>query len=204
MQHIYLMRHGESLVNIEHRLTCRKLEGDLTLRGQEQAVQASQWLADKKIWNIIHSPFHRAAQTAHIISQRLNLSITPHDGLREMDCGDLEGHTNPESWQIWQSVYDRWLQRDWNAVFPGGESFQQAFDRFNLCLQSLESNENVLLVTHGGVTNAVVPYLCVNAAALQGNRVLNHTGMVILEPYGDGRYICRAWNQKEHLSGVAC
>ena len=34
---IYLMRHGESVVNVERRLTCRKYDGDLTDKGRDQA-----------------------------------------------------------------------------------------------------------------------------------------------------------------------
>lgn len=199
MNLIYLMRHGQSTVNVEHRLTCRKLEGDLTALGREQAEKAGDWLLDKGITRLIHSPFHRAEQTARIVADKLSLPMTAADGLCEMDCGDLEWRTDEAGWDEWRVIYDRWQQADWKATFPGGESYRQAYDRFNHVLNNLRTNETTLLVTHGGITITVVPYLCVNAAALQGNRVLDNTGLVVLEPYGDGRYICRAWNQTAHL-----
>ena len=117
----------------------------------------------------------------------------------EINCGDLDERTDEESWATWRVTYERWQQRDWKATFPGGESYQQGFDRFNRCLMGVKPNETTLLVTHGGITVTVIPYLCVNASALQGKRMLDHTGIIVLEPYGDGRYICRAWNQTEHL-----
>lgn len=199
MNLIYIMRHGQSTVNIERRITCRKLEGDLTPKGQEQAHKAGQWLQHKGITSIIHSPFHRAIQTAEIINNHLNLPTSLSDDLREMDCGSLEWRTDEAGWNEFYGIYERWQQRDWNATYPGGESYKQGFDRFNHCLMNLNSAETTLLVTHGGISVSVLPYLCVNAAALQGTLKLENTGVVILEPYGDGRYICRAWNQTAHL-----
>jgi broad specificity phosphatase PhoE len=199
MNLIYVMRHAQSTVNIERRLTCRKIEGDLTALGRNQALKAAEWLSGKSITNIVHSPFHGATQTAQIITEKLGLPCAATNDLCEMDCGDFEWKSDKASWYAWRAIYERWQQRDWKAAYPGGESYQQGFDRFNCCLMSVKADETALLVTHGGITTTVVPYLCVNAAALQGNRKLDHTGMIVLEPYGDGRYICRAWNQTDHL-----
>ncbi|MBC6935279.1 MAG: hypothetical protein DWB42_05515 [Chloroflexi bacterium] len=52
-------------------------------------------MADKNIRCIVQSPFHRAQETAHIIGARLKLVPSADDDLREMDCGDLEGRTDP-------------------------------------------------------------------------------------------------------------
>lgn len=193
------MRHAQSVTNLEHRLTGNTVDGDLTPLGKTQSVKVSDWLIDKGISKIVHSPFQSAAQTAQIVGDRLGLSVTLNADLAEINCGDLDWRTDADSWMAWQAIYERWQQRDWKATYPGGESYQQGFDRFNRCLMSIKPDETALLVTHGGITVAVIPYLCVNAAALQGKRVLDHTGMIVLEPYGDGRYICRAWNQTEHL-----
>jgi len=198
MNLIYIMRHAQSVVNVEHRITGRTFGGDLTTLGREQATKVSEWLLDKEINKIVHSPFHRAAQTAQIVANRLGLSVSPDAGLGEINCGDLDGRID-EGWAEWRNIYSRWQQRDWIATYPGGESYQQGFDRFNRSLMSVKPDEIALLVTHGGITVTVIPYLCVNAAALQGSRMLDHTGIIVLEPYGDGRYICRAWNQIEHL-----
>ncbi|PJF26723.1 MAG: hypothetical protein CUN52_15450, partial [Phototrophicales bacterium] len=46
---IYLIRHGQSVVNVEHRLTCRDLSGELTTLGYNQAYRAGVWLRDKGI-----------------------------------------------------------------------------------------------------------------------------------------------------------
>lgn len=199
MQLIYVMRHGESTVNVQRLLTCRQPEGDLTPLGREQAQKAAVWLADKGITSIYHSPFHRAEQTAQIIGERLGLPVSPEADIAELNCGDFQGRSDDESWKAFQIIFDRWLLRDWEAAFPGGETYREAFDRYTRALDRVRPDQITLFVTHGGITCSVLPYICVNAAALQGERHLGNTGLVILEPYGDGRFICRAWNSTEHL-----
>ncbi len=199
MHLIYVMRHAQSVMNADKQISCRKLEGDLTELGHDQALRAANWLQNKNIGRIVYSPFHRAEQTAQIIRDRLGLISTEDADLCEIDCGDLEWRSDEDGWADWFKMYDRWMQGDWNARYPGGESYREGYDRFTRCLLSIDSEETALLVTHGGISTTVIPYLCVNAAALQGQRVLDNTGMIVLEPYGDGRFICRAWNQIDHL-----
>src|SRR5215813_9477587 len=96
---IYVMRHGQSTVNIERRLSGRTLEGGLTDLGREQATKAASWLKDKGITSIHASPFQRAQETADIIGATLGLTPASADGLREMDCGDFDGRCDDEAWE---------------------------------------------------------------------------------------------------------
>ncbi len=192
------MRHGESVVNVERRLTCRKRDGDLTANGRAQADKAARWFVDKGITQIWYSPFHRAEQTAQIVAAAVGLTPVPDEDLCEMDCGNLEGRTDEAAWKVWTEVYERWCLFDLDARFPEGESYGEAVERFRRALDA--SGENTLLVTHGGVTRSVIPPLCVNASALQGVNHLGNTGIIILEHYDADRYSCSAWNLTEHLS----
>jgi probable phosphoglycerate mutase len=199
MGNIYIMRHGESVVNRERRLTCRRLDGDLTAVGRDQSQKAARWLCDKPVSRIRCSPFHRAQQTAKIIGDVLGIEPVMDDDLREMDCGNLEGRTDDEAWAQWALVYYRWIAADWEAAFPDGETYRQGFERFGRALARIGADETALVVTHGGIARSVLPYLCVNAAALQRVGDLDNTGIVILEPYDAGRYACVSWNLIDHL-----
>lgn len=196
---IYLIRHGESIVNIEHRLKCKQLDGDLTSEGRRQARLAGNWLADKQITQILTSPFHRAIQTASIIGELLNIQPSVNPDLSEIDCGELEGHTDSFAWSEWRTAYIRWIERDWNARFPGGESLKEGFDRLTRAIYALDLRENTVLVTHGGITRTVIPNICINAAALQHISDLHNTGMVVLDVDTSGRFVCESWNLIEHL-----
>lgn len=199
---LYVVRHGQSVVNVERRISGRRLLGDLTDLGREQAARAGEWLADKGITRLLHSPFHRAEQTARIISDRLSLPLEVEDGLREMDAGDLDGRTDGEAWEYFESIYARWKRAELDARYPGGESHLEGLNRYRAALMRVPMDETALLVTHGGITVSCAPYLCVNAAALQGDLRMANTGIVVLEPYDTGHYICRSWNLTDHLDGL--
>lgn len=197
---LYVMRHGESVVNVDHRLTCRRLDGALTDRGRDQARRAGLWLADKGIRQIMASHFERAQETAAIIGEWLRLPVNEDPDLGEMDCGSLDWRTDDEGWAIFTGVYERWLSHDLDARYPDGESLREGFARLARALDAAaKHDENTLIVTHGGITRTVVPYLCVNAAALQRVKHLDNTGIITLEPYDEGRYSCTAWNLLAHL-----
>jgi broad specificity phosphatase PhoE len=197
---IYILRHGESIVNLQNKLKCKEHDGDLTANGQQEARQAATWLHDKNITDIYTSPFDRTRQTAEIVGEMLQIEPTVEDDLHEMNCGELEGRTDRYAWGVWQQTYQRWCRGDWDATFPGGESFQQAFERVKRSLAQAADTGNTVLVTHGGLVKSVVPYLCVNAAAMQRLDPLANAGIVVLDVYDRGRYVCEAWNITAHLS----
>lgn len=193
------MRHGESTVNVEHRLTCHKYDGDLTAKGREQAEQAARWFVDKGLTRIVASPFDRAVQTAQIVGAAVGLTPTIDAGLAEMDCGDLEWRTDEAGWAIWTDVFQRWLKHEPGARYPGGESYAEAVARVEQSLARVAADETVLLVTHGGITLTVIPPLCVNAVTLQTVEHLGNTGIIVLEHDDSARLTCSAWNLVEHL-----
>ncbi|MCC6801682.1 MAG: histidine phosphatase family protein [Anaerolineae bacterium] len=197
---IYVMRHGQSVVNLERALPCRRLEGDLTELGRTQAEQAARWFADKQIAHIRFSPFHRARQTAEIVVEVLGVTPILDEDLREANCGDMENLPFDEALSIWRRVYIRWLLFDAEARFPGGESYAEVVERFARAMRKCPPDESALLVTHGDITHTVIPPLCVNAAALQQVAPLSNTGIIILEHYDADRYTCSSWNLVDHLS----
>lgn len=197
---IYVMRHGESVVNLERRLTCRKFNGDLSEAGKIQAQRAARWFADKAVSQIRCSPFHRAQQTAEIVGAVVGVTPVLDDDLREMDCGSLEGRTDDAGWAIWSSVYARWQVSEPDARFPDGESYAEAVARFKRALAKCAPDENTLLVTHGGISVTVLPPFCVNAATMGWVEHLHNTGIIVLEHYDADRYSCLAWNLVDHLS----
>lgn len=198
MTTIYLMRHGESTVNVEHRLSCRRLEGDLTRLGREQAGRAAAWLQGKGITHVRASPFHRAQQTAAIVAEALGLKVITDEGLAEMHCGSLEGRDDEAAWREWFAVYERWKAHDLEASFAGGESFGDAVTRFQQTLHSLSDGSTTLLVTHGGITRTVIPYIAEISDELLYRGDLANTGIAVLE-YADECYRCSSWNLIDHL-----
>lgn len=198
---IYIMRHGETDSNSALRLTCRE-SSNLTDTGRNQARQAADWLADKGITAIYTSHYPRAQETAKIVGAKLKLEPIVEQGLHELDCGEeLEGRSDDESRAVFRAIFTRWIERDWDAQFDGGESLRMAYERFSSVLRRIEESQPVpLIITHGGITRAVVPPLCVNAAALQQVHMLSNTAFCVLDRYGHGRYACESWGLMDHLT----
>ncbi len=191
---IYVMRHGQSVINVEKRLTCRIYEGDLTDKGRAQSERAAAWFADKGLTQIRSSPFDRTRQTAEIVGTALGLAPVVDDDLREADCGDVENMPFEEALSVWRRIYVRWLLFDAEARFPGGESYAEAIERLARALGKSAPDETVLLITHGDITHTVIPPLCINMAAFPPVTPLDNTGIIVLEHYDADRYSCSAWN----------
>jgi broad specificity phosphatase PhoE len=199
MTMIYVMRHGESTVNVARIVKCRELDGDLTDKGRQQARLVGHWLSDKGIQRIHASPFHRAQQSAEIVSEILGLPVETDDDLREIDCGTLEGRADPEAWDLWQAASSRWGQGEWDSPFADGETMRHAHDRLQRALKRA-CDQDTLLVTHGGISVRILPHLVSNPHQWPMVEHLENTGLIILEPDADGRYTCGGWNVVEHLA----
>ena len=187
---IYVMRHGQSIVNLDHHVLGGSLDGDLTTLGYNQAHHAGLWLKDKSIQQIIASPFERTQKTAEIVGKVLKLKPLANDDLRSLDCGDLEGD---DSTSAWYEIINRWRGGEWDLAFPNGETFRQVYDRFSRVLTQV--TDNTLIISHGNIIESVLPFLCINAAALQRVGKPSHTGFVILESYDSRRFICNQGNR---------
>lgn len=194
---IYLLRHGQATTNVERRISGKNPNGDLTDLGREQARAAGNYLRDKGVTVMRSSPIHRAEQTARIVGEYLDLIPVIDDDLREIDGGVYDYKTDDESWAAWHEIYARWRQGDMHAAFPGGETYKQGYDRFLQALLRCDPNANTVLVAHAGIIRTIVPYLCVNAAALQNIKAPHNGGLVVLSYYDAHRFECEAWDLHE-------
>lgn len=65
---IYLVRHGQTVRNIEHRIQ-GQTDVSLNAAGRAQAVELSEKLSSFNIQKIISSDLSRAKETAEIINR---------------------------------------------------------------------------------------------------------------------------------------
>lgn len=152
---IYLLRHGETLWNVEGRL---QGQGDspLTLRGIEQARRNARRLTaicpDYADYQVVASPLARTWQTAAILTETLGMdprAVSFEPRLMEHGFGAWEGLTLAE-------LADRpdglWQARDadkWNFVVPGGESYARVAARASAWLAEQYPERRLIVVAHG-------------------------------------------------------
>lgn len=152
---LILVRHGESLANIESRFTLSEDE-PLTDEGVRQAETTAKKLAELyRPAALYASPFHRALATARRIGAAISLEPTVVPELHEQSFGGLSGRPYAEYYPVVASVAES--ERWWLSA-PGGESLAEVAKRVGPALDQLaerHAGEEVVVVSHGGVMAAL-------------------------------------------------
>ena len=121
---IYYVRHAENEANVSGVFSHRAIDLDLTERGRLQASQVAEFLATEPLGDgpIFMSPLRRAVQTAAAIAERLGRDTEVIEQFRELDVGDLEGHSGPQAIEAWSAILDAWHGGQHEVRFSGGEN----------------------------------------------------------------------------------
>lgn len=172
MAYLYLMRHGETLFNVEKRIQgwC---DSPLTERGREQARAAGRYLRERGVTfdHLYCSTSERASDTLELVlegmgAQRPEDAPSPADAggaqgpvqialpyervrdLKEMNYGSLEGMPEYLNCATPEECVTYYLQF-------GGESSDTVRDRMLAALTAImrrPGHERVLAVSHSGAT----------------------------------------------------
>ena len=153
----YLVRHGKDDGTVRGGWS----QQPLTNEGKAQADELASFVqgSDLAIKHIYSSDLLRAMQTAQSVADKLHLPIVPMPEFREVNNGDLAGIKNELANKMYPGLY--WNTLDWEQRYPGGESPKEFYERISTAWDAfqkmaLNRNENVLLVTHGGVINVIL------------------------------------------------
>lgn len=174
---LYFTRHGESEANRLRVISNRDLPHPLTEAGRLQALALADRLRLKPITRIYASPLLRARQTGEILSASLSVPLELVDGLREPDCGVLEGRGDAEAWAAHKTWLDTWLSgRELDKGPTGGETYHAVRERFTSFIKALvigceRASDEFVLVTHGEAMLIGLPGLVGN---LDAKYILEH------------------------------
>ena len=149
---IYLVRHGQTDWNVKKR-TQGHTDISLNDIGRRQAEDLQKKLENLDVSKIISSDLLRAKETAQIINDKMNVSIVFDSSLREINYGDSEGVVretlNPEIWDTFNN----------NPEKLNAEPISSVYARIKALFETLDdSNENILIVTHGGALRVIMHY----------------------------------------------
>ena len=153
----YLIRHGIDDDSVRGGWSDSPLlpEGIRQIETLAESLRADQKL---NISFIYTSDLLRARQTADILSHTLNLPVVTLPEFREVNNGILAGMKNDQASKLYPGLY--WNQLEWDEDYPGGESPAVFYERISVAWQKFKNqilyhDSNVILVTHGGVINAI-------------------------------------------------
>jgi broad specificity phosphatase PhoE len=155
----YIMRHGQSVANVD-KIIVAKLENGilpqygLTKKGREQSQKAAKLFQSEQRnseeFVIAYSPFSRAKETAEEIVKVLAYSqLIEIEDLRERDFGDLELMSNENYNKFW--IEDR---ANPNSKIFDSESPNEVLHRVINVIEELEkkafsAGQKIMLVSHG-------------------------------------------------------
>lgn len=166
MAKLFLVRHGQSLWNLENRFTGWQ-DVDITEVGIEEAKKAGIALKGEIIDIAFTSALIRAKHTLTIILDEMgkrNIPIIIDKALNERSYGDLEGLNKAETAQKYGDEQVYIWRRSYDVVPPGGESLKDTYNRVipyyeSQILPVLKKGKNVLIVAHGNSLRALIMYL---------------------------------------------
>lgn len=155
---IYFVRHGKDEDGYRGGWSQRSLIQE----GKEQAERLANHLYENKdtfnFTRIVSSDLNRAKETASYIGRKFGMEVELNQEWRETNNGVIAGLPNEEVEKTFPGLYFGALEMD--ERYPGGESPKDFFSRikesfYNLRDEVQERNEDVLIVTHGGVINII-------------------------------------------------
>ncbi len=154
---IYLVRHGQSLLNLEKRVS-GQLDPLLSTEGMRHSVALADQLRKVRLTRIYTSALKRTIETARPTAESHGLPIRSITALNELHFGVLEGRfrdaRDPEASAIWKAHKQDTL----HYRIPGGESFAALAARVTASLKDILADAEggtILLVGHRNTHRAL-------------------------------------------------
>lgn len=153
----FILRHGQSLRNIENIAVCwpEKIYSPLTERGKKQIKEVAKKIKKEKIDLIFSSDILRTRQTAEITGKELGLEPKLDKRLREVNIGILNGKPINEIGRFWDKEgkllpLEYYLRR-FQVAPPEGENYTDAEKRIYGFIKEIDKKyqgKNILIVSH--------------------------------------------------------
>ncbi len=165
MPTLIILRHGQSIWNLENRFT-GEVDIDLSPHGQSEAKNAGILLKNYNIDLAFTSVLKRAIHTLSIVLKEIDKKIPVFNSkaLNERNYGDLQGLNKTETENKFGLEQVHLWRRSFNVRPPNGESLKDTFDRtipyyLKEIEPQLQANKNVLIVAHGNSLRAIMMHL---------------------------------------------
>jgi probable phosphoglycerate mutase len=154
---LYLMRHGDSRQDAVKRYI-GQTDLPLNEKGIEQARYWQQKLSSISLCRIYCSDLIRSLETARIIAQDREISLSVLPELREIHLGTWDGVSVMEVRQRFPEEYERRGENLSGYRPPTGESFSDLRRRILPVFERIAGGMkgNILIVGHAGVNRTIL------------------------------------------------
>jgi len=166
MPKLILVRHGQSIWNLENRFT-GWVDVPLTKTGEAEAKKAGEALRDIDFTVAYTSALRRAQDTLRIMLETLGRTDVPvirDQALNERHYGDLQGLNKDELREKFGAEQVKIWRRSYDTPPPNGEALKDTAARtlpfFDRCIMGdIRQGKNVLVVAHGNSNRSIVMQL---------------------------------------------
>ena len=166
MPTLALVRHGQSLWNLENRFT-GWVDVPLTAKGEEEARAAGERLRGQHFDVAYTSSLTRAQETLRLIIETAGfegLPIIRDQALNERHYGDLQGLNKAETAVRYGDEQVHIWRRSYATPPPNGEALKNTAERTlpffdRAILGDIAQGKDVLVVAHGNSNRSIVMQL---------------------------------------------
>lgn len=215
---IILLRHGQTLSNINRRLDTRPPGAELSERGRYQAQDAGRELAGlvgaERLGPVFCSVALRAQQTAQLAMRafeveaglpEFSIAVDVVPGLHEIFVGDFEMDNSEDAHRSFQVALRGWIDGDPAACLPSGETYPDVDGRYRPVLEDLAaqladaesagSEKDAIVVSHGAAIRVMTRHAAGIDADFAFTGYLPNCRYTVLEPRGEdfGRWTATQW-----------
>lgn len=199
---IYLIRHCEAEGNV-HRRIHGVFDSDITPRGARQLESLCARFRDIRLSAVYASPLLRARKTAQALAEQQKTTVTLVPDLHERSMGEWEDFSWHEIKEKYPTEFAAWRADVSGYRIPGGESEDDACERFSGALRSIaakNSGKTVAAVAH----SMVIKILQFCATGLEYDEVgwgdNTSVSKLVVEEDGSFRFLYR--NDASHLPKI--
>ncbi len=193
---LLLIRHGQTIDNVNGDLGTLVPGPVLTELGEQQAAAIPAALADESVDAIYASTMQRTSLTAAPLATAIGQTVEILDGLQEISAGIFEGKSDKDSVRGYMGTIVSWWQ-DSAARVPGGESGDEFFARFTTAIAHATATHDrtVVVFSHGAAIRTWASAISKNIdEAFSRSHDLPNTAMIVLEGSPAEGWVATHWD----------
>lgn len=202
----YLVRHGQTELNLAEKFQGGDIDSPLTEEGIKRIEKFGMYLKDETFDCVVSSSQYRAYHTAEIIMKKNNNfdgSIEKDNGIKEIGFGDWEGKLVTDYQHL--EMFKKFKQEPhlYNGKGHHAENYDEVFKRGKRVLEGLAKRYpkgKVLVVAHG--VTLITLLNCIvggEIATIRSQGLLDNVSLSILERDTSGQYKIIKRNSLEYL-----
>lgn len=199
---LYLIRHGQTAWNAGTRAQGHS-DIPLDAEGVAQARIVGEAFRGIEIDAILTSDLQRSLHTAQQISDVTGVPLEVRIDLRERSFGEWEGVQFADIAERFVGLERATGVDMFDVKAPGGESYQEVWDRVGGVVARLEGVEKpTVVVSHGGTSALLLARLLQGTMATARAFRMHNTAITELNRGPDGLWRLTRYNDYSHLQSM--